>query len=75
MNPMMANEDLSSVDDLIPNASEYRQVVGSLQYLTLTRPNIQFSVNKLSQFLVSQWQVQEGPPLPFQDTMLWDRTE
>lgn len=29
----------------------YRKVIGSLQYLTTTRPDITFAVNKLSQFL------------------------
>ena len=31
--------------------TQYRQVVGSLQYLALTRPDISFAVNKLSQFM------------------------
>ena len=31
--------------------TEYRSIVGSLQYLSLTRSNIAFSVNKLSQFM------------------------
>lgn len=31
--------------------TQYRATVGSLQYLSLTRPDISFAVNKLSQFL------------------------
>jgi len=31
----------------------YRSVVGSLQYLTITRPELAFSVNKVSQFMHS----------------------
>lgn len=30
---------------------EYKQVVGSLQYLSLTRPDISYAVNRLSQFM------------------------
>ncbi|KAH9791777.1 retrovirus-related pol polyprotein from transposon RE1 [Citrus sinensis] len=42
------------------NPSLYRSIVGSLQYVLLTRPNIAYPVNKLSQFLahptISHWQ-------------------
>jgi hypothetical protein len=34
------------------DATLYRQIIGSLMYLTNTRPDICFSVNTLSQFLV-----------------------
>jgi histone deacetylase 1/2 len=33
------------------DATRYRSIVGALQYVTLTRPDISFSVNKVCQFL------------------------
>lgn len=33
----------------IPNTQEYRNILGVLQYITTTRPDIAFSVNKVSQ--------------------------
>ncbi|KAL5707577.1 non-specific serine/threonine protein kinase [Ranunculus cassubicifolius] len=39
--------------DLLPNPTEYRSIVGSLQYLTWTRPEIAYSVNLVAQFMHS----------------------
>lgn len=36
---------------IIDNASQYKSLIGALQYITLTRPEIAFPVNKLSQFI------------------------
>ena len=33
------------------DATRYRSIVGGLQYLTLTRPDLSFAVNKVCQFL------------------------
>jgi hypothetical protein len=45
---------LSSSDgDPLSNISKYRQLVGDLQYFTLTHPEIAYSVNQLCQFLHS----------------------
>lgn len=35
----------------VPNPSDYRAIVGSLQYLSLTRPDVAFAVNKLAQYM------------------------
>jgi histone deacetylase 1/2 len=52
--PMASTDKLSRYEGELLNATEvtqYRSVVGALQYLTLTRPDIAFSVNKVCQFL------------------------
>jgi histone deacetylase 1/2 len=59
--PMVSNLKLSKFGtDTLPDPSEYRSIVGALQYVTLTRPEIAFSVNKVCQFLamplITHWQ-------------------
>jgi histone deacetylase 1/2 len=54
--PMPTSEKLSIHDGekLGPqDSTRYRSIVGGLQYLTLTRPDISFAVNKVCQFLHS----------------------
>lgn len=47
--PIAMKEASSLDDDKLANATEYRQTVGSLQYLTFTRPDIKHTVNKACQ--------------------------
>ncbi|KAK1678314.1 hypothetical protein QYE76_039162 [Lolium multiflorum] len=52
--PMASSEHLCSSDGdvLSPEeATQYRSIVGGLQYLTVTRPDLSFVVNKVCQFL------------------------
>ncbi|KAL5568579.1 hypothetical protein UlMin_025154 [Ulmus minor] len=50
--PMSSTESLLLQDGFpAHDATEYRQVIGSLQYLSLTRLDVTFVVNKLSQFM------------------------
>lgn len=50
--PMCFNTKLSLMYGMpLQDAKQYRSIIGDLQYLTHTRSNIAFSVNKLSQFL------------------------
>ncbi|CAL2227672.1 unnamed protein product [Prunus armeniaca] len=37
--------------DPLPDVTEYRSVVGALQYLTITRPDISFAINQVCQFV------------------------
>jgi hypothetical protein len=52
--PLSATEKLSRFYGSplgVNDSTKYRSIVGALQYLTLTRPDLAFSVNKICQFL------------------------
>lgn len=50
--PMSSSVSLMATPGVaLSDPTFYRATVGSLQYLALTRPNISFSVNRLSQFM------------------------
>lgn len=50
--PMISSSKLSKVGSTAVNdPTEFRSIVGALQYAILTRPEISFSVNKVCQFL------------------------
>jgi hypothetical protein len=50
--PMETNLRLQSTEeDLLADPTSYRRLIGKLLYLTTTRPDISYSVGKLSQFM------------------------
>lgn len=50
--PMAPNALLHlTIETPLENGSEYMMVVGTLQYLLLTRPYVAFAINMLSQFM------------------------
>jgi hypothetical protein len=50
--PMASSTHLSAFEgDLFSDPTLFRSTVGALQYLCITRPDISFCVNKLSQFM------------------------
>jgi hypothetical protein len=52
--PLSTSEKLSLHEGSLlgqKDATQYRSIVGALQYLTLTRPDIAFPVNKVCQYL------------------------
>ncbi|XP_019246487.1 PREDICTED: uncharacterized protein LOC109226143 [Nicotiana attenuata] len=55
--PLSQKHALHDPTGALVDASEYRSIVGALQYLTLTRPEISHSVNLLCQFMQSPTEV------------------
>lgn len=50
--PSTSNAKLSHTSgDLLADPTEYRNIVGGLQYLTLTHPEITFTVNQVCQYM------------------------
>ena len=52
--PMSSSETISATDGTLlsaDGATEYRSLVGALQYLTITRPVISYAVNRACQYL------------------------
>ncbi|XP_071719521.1 uncharacterized mitochondrial protein AtMg00810-like [Rutidosis leptorrhynchoides] len=50
--PMTTNANLALGDSVtFDNPVQYRQIVGALQYVTLSRPDITFAVNKVCQYM------------------------
>jgi len=59
--PLVANEKWMKEDgEKKVNASLYRSLVGSLLYLTATRPDIMFAASFLSRFMQSPSQIHFG---------------
>ncbi|XP_021805603.1 uncharacterized protein LOC110749740 [Prunus avium] len=52
--PLAAKVPLSAFDGVpFESPSTYREIVGSLQYLTLTRPDLSFAVHFIAQFMAA----------------------
>ncbi|XP_019183680.1 PREDICTED: uncharacterized protein LOC109178506 [Ipomoea nil] len=49
--PAAVTKPVTASDEPFDNPTQYRQIVGALQYLTITRPDLSFSVNRLCQFM------------------------
>lgn len=50
--PLCFSTPLKLVDDSTSaDAHQFRSIIGALQYVILTRPDLAFAINKLSQFM------------------------
>ncbi|KAA3481452.1 hypothetical protein EPI10_021819 [Gossypium australe] len=53
-NPMVSSSTLSKTDgDPLADPTEYRSLAGALQYVVLTRPDTDYAVNRIFQFMHS----------------------
>lgn len=51
--PLPTGESLTSSGDTFDDPTLYRSLVGAMQYLTISHPNLSYTVNHVSQFLQS----------------------
>ncbi|XP_019168916.1 PREDICTED: uncharacterized protein LOC109164824 [Ipomoea nil] len=51
--PALVTRPTTSSSASFENPTQYRRIVGALQYLTITRPDLAYSVNRLCQFIHS----------------------
>ncbi|GJS33364.1 retrotransposon protein, putative, ty1-copia subclass [Tanacetum coccineum] len=71
--PMATSSSLSLDDNIaFSNPVKYRQVVGSLQYVTLSRPDIAFAVNKPFSFTDMLWKGNPDTSLEAFSDADWD---
>ncbi|XP_019167153.1 PREDICTED: uncharacterized protein LOC109162902 [Ipomoea nil] len=59
--PMNTSVDLYVVTSPVFDVIVYRQAIGRLQYLAITRPEISFAVNRLAQFMAAPTELQWQP--------------
>ncbi|XP_019193091.1 PREDICTED: uncharacterized protein LOC109187358 [Ipomoea nil] len=51
--PASVSQAVTPSDQPFENPTQYRRVFGALQYLTITRPDLAYAVNRLCQFMHS----------------------
>ncbi|XP_031106151.1 uncharacterized protein LOC116010782 [Ipomoea triloba] len=51
--PAAVTQPVAPSPEPFDNPTQYRRIVGALQYLTITHPDLSFSVNRLCQFMHS----------------------
>ncbi|XP_019197693.1 PREDICTED: uncharacterized protein LOC109191488 [Ipomoea nil] len=49
--PAVVTHPVTPLAQSFDNPTQYRQIVGALQYLTITRPDLSYAVNRLCQFM------------------------